>query len=437
MNLNQQLEQAEQSWDRTGTRLILFWQIIIYATTGLSFVEVWNEQPELLQGWSLVLVAGLVLAYLLLFHLVLMNPRFWPVSMRVGTVYIVVQIVIVGCLSFWTRSFAGLGFALIAQIVGILPPRFWAYPVLIVVLMLGYSWGMYDNFPNGNWLAIGGFLFNIALFTGMFMSIELVSRQRERMKSLVDEVQQARDAAEALATQNAQLAAARQQTIGELETTRRELATAEREAGVLEERQRLARDIHDTLAQNFTSIVMHLEAAEAGLPAEAGSARQHVEQARRSAREGLSESRRLVGALRPELLEGASLPEALGRLAQQWSGASGVAATATVTGTVRPLPPQLEVTLLRVAQEALANVRKHAQASNVTLTLSFMDDELILDVQDDGVGFDPNQPHRSNGQNGGYGLTSMRERVGQLGGTLSVESAPGEGTTVVVEVGTA
>ncbi len=116
-----------------------------------------------------------------------------------------------------------------------------------------------------------------------------------------------------------------------------------------------------------------------------------------------------------------------------WSVASGVAATATITGAPRPLPAEVEVTLLRVAQEALANVRKHARASAVTLTLSFMDDAILLDVQDDGVGFVSRAlPHPSGA--GGFGLTGMRERVARLGGSLSVESAPGEGTTIVVEL---
>ena len=256
------------------------------------------------------------------------------------------------------------------------------------------------------------------------------------MKALLEQVQQAHESAEALAAQNAELAAARQQTIAELAATRRELAVAERAAGVLEERQRLARDIHDTLAQDFTSMVMHLEAAEPDLAAIPVGARQHLDQARRSAREGLDEARRVVWALRPEALDQASLPEALQRLAQTWRAASGVAATVTITGTPRPLPTQVEVTLLRVAQEALANVRKHARASSVTLTLSFMEDTLLLDVQDDGVGF-ANTSLPGALSDSGYGLTSMRERVGLLGGALTVESTPGEGTTVVVEVAAA
>ena len=162
-----------------------------------------------------------------------------------------------------------------------------------------------------------------------------------------------------------------------------------RQIGALEERQRLAREIHDTLAQGFASIVMHLEAAEQALPAQPETALDHLDGARRTAREGLAEARRVVWALRPEILEGTSLPEAIERIAQRWSEESGVAVSTDVTGTPRPLPTHTEATLIRAAQEALANVRKHARAQAVAITLSFMEDVVALDVRDDGMGFDP------------------------------------------------
>jgi len=212
-----------------------------------------------------------------------------------------------------------------------------------------------------------------------------------------------------------------------------------RHVAVLEERQRLAREIHDTLAQGFTGIVMHLEAAEGALPGDLAAVQHHLEQARNMARTSLEEARRLVWALRPKPLEQAPLPEALTRVVERWSRESGIPAEVTVTGTPAPLRPEAEVTVLRAAQEALANVHKHARASQVAVTLSYMDDLVVLDVQDDGVGFDPavepgegSEP--SEGLGGGFGLRAMRERVARLGGRLLIESAPGEGTTVVVEV---
>lgn len=206
-----------------------------------------------------------------------------------------------------------------------------------------------------------------------------------------------------------------------------------RQIGALEERQRLAREIHDTLAQGFASIVMHLEAAEQALPAKTETALDHLDGARRTAREGLAEARRVVWALRPEILEGTSLAEAIERIARRWSEETGISASTEVTGTRRSLPTHAEATLIRVTQEALANVRKHARAHAVAITLSFMEDEVALDVRDDGVGFDPSLISQATSYTGGgFGLLAMRERVTQLGGVLIVESQPGEGTTLVV-----
>src|SRR5215210_2484688 len=167
-------------------------------------------------------------------------------------------------------------------------------------------------------------------------------------------------------------------------------------------------------------------------------ARHHLDYARLTARESLTEARRLVWALRPEQLEGASLPEALQRLADRWATESGISATVATTGTPHPLSPGIEATLFRVAQEALNNVRKHARgASRVALTLSYLGESVALDARDDGAGFDPAYELgrvRNQDSGGGFGLKGMRERVEVVGGTLSIESAPGEGSTLVVEL---
>jgi signal transduction histidine kinase len=222
----------------------------------------------------------------------------------------------------------------------------------------------------------------------------------------------------------------RQRLLKQLQATRAELAAAERQAGMLEERQRLARDIHDTLSQGFASVVLLLEAAEESL-ATGRAVDRHIAQALRSARDNLAESRRVVWALRPRPLQERSLPQALEELAGQLAEETGLHAEATVTGTVRPLDAAVEAALLRVAQEALANVRKHAGASQVTVTLSYLDDVVVLDVQDDGVGFDPAATVAAAG---GLGLRAMRERAEQLGGSLTIESTPGDGTTIAVEL---
>jgi len=225
----------------------------------------------------------------------------------------------------------------------------------------------------------------------------------------------------------------RRRLLAELEATRGELAASERRAGVLAERQRLAREIHDTLAQGFASIVTLYEAARAEVASRPEVALRRLEEVGRTARASLAEARRVVSALRPGALEEGTLADALDGLVRDFSAETGIAARSMVNGDPRELQPEAEATLLRVAQEALANVRKHAGASHVVLTLSYLDDSTRLDVRDDGVGFEPESAGRARDgwQAGGFGLTSMRERLESHGGTLTIETAAGEGTTIV------
>nr|WP_246345869.1 sensor histidine kinase [Conexibacter arvalis] len=187
----------------------------------------------------------------------------------------------------------------------------------------------------------------------------------------------------------------------------------------------MAREIHDTLAQGLTGIVAQIQAAEQA--AERPERwRRHLRTAAQLARESLAEARRSVRAVRPEALENARLPEALADVARRWSAIHDVGVEVTTTGRARPLRPEVEVTLLRTAQEALANVAKHARAGRVGVTLSYMDDEVTLDVRDDGVGFDLGARPADDG----VGLVAMRQRVEGLGGRLEIESEPGGGTAV-------
>ncbi|MEV1071853.1 sensor histidine kinase [Micromonospora parva] len=206
-----------------------------------------------------------------------------------------------------------------------------------------------------------------------------------------------------------------------------------REAGVLDERQRMAREIHDTLAQGLAGIITQLEAAEQTRDRSADW-RRHVDNGLALARESLTEARRSVRAVRPESLETARLPDALVELGGRWSDLHGVRAEVATTGTPRPLHPEIEVTLLRAAQEALANVARHAAASRVGLTLSYMADVVTLDVRDDGAGFAVTDQPTSREPTGGYGLTVMRQRVTRVGGELAVESEPGGGTAISASV---
>jgi len=215
--------------------------------------------------------------------------------------------------------------------------------------------------------------------------------------------------------------------IEQLEATRAELAAAHHEAGVQAERHRLAGEIHDTLAQGFTSIVTLLQAAQASL-GDASPARRHLDLALVTARENLAEARTLVTTLTPAPLEAGTLGDSVHRVTGATGAQAGIVAHAEVTGTPRRLPTGTEVVLLRVCQEALANVRKHAAAHQVRVRLCYGGSGVRLTVTDDGKGFDPAEP------DGGYGLKGMADRVGLVGGTVEVTSAPGAGTEVRAEV---
>jgi signal transduction histidine kinase len=217
-----------------------------------------------------------------------------------------------------------------------------------------------------------------------------------------------------------------------LETNRRlqeRLVKQARAGGVLEERARMAREIHDTVAQGLTSVVTQLEAADQRLQAGDGeAATQRVAIARTTARESLSEVRRSVADLRPELLDGGSLAEALRRLSERTRDETGLAVDLAVELGCDPLSPASEMTLLRCAQEALANVRRHSGARAVAVRVRRGEAGADLVVTDDGSGFDPEARH------GGAGLLGMAERAAAVGGRLDVRSAPGSGTMLRVSV---
>ena len=211
--------------------------------------------------------------------------------------------------------------------------------------------------------------------------------------------------------------------IEQLERTRAELAASEHERGAMAERQRLAHEIHDTLAQGFTSVIALAQAAEVSLDRDAAQARRALAMLQAAARDNLAEARALVGDLTPPDLEDSTLVDAVGRVVSRFAEEAGVDAAFTVDGSVRALTPGAEVVLLRVAQEALTNVRRHAKAASVAVHLSYRADRVGIEVTDDGRGFEESRP-------AGHGLRGMRTRLEQLGGELAVSSVPGAGTTV-------
>lgn len=223
----------------------------------------------------------------------------------------------------------------------------------------------------------------------------------------------------------------RAQLLDELRRTQDELARREREAGVQEERQRLAGEIHDTIAQQFTSIVTNLEASEARAGSNPEAARRHIHAAQDAARQGIADARALVQALQPHVLAGRSLTDAL----RQITGEAGDLTNARIQfreeGKAATLDRIHDTVLVRALQEALHNARKHAEASLIEVRLSWLDDEVILDIQDNGKGFDPDAvPPSTTGHR--MGLVTMKQRVESAGGTFIIDSTVGEGTSIAV-----
>lgn len=210
-----------------------------------------------------------------------------------------------------------------------------------------------------------------------------------------------------------------------------ELARVQRAEGATSERTRLSRDIHDGIAQGFSSVLLLARAALAEKdPAKLREILQHVES---GAAAGLEESRRVVGALAPADLDEGSLTGAVRRVTERFAEESGVTARVVVARALSPLPTTAEVTLLRCVQGALANVRTHAHADQVVVTLDEAEDSVRVDIIDDGRGFDTEGwwgASLSSPSEGGYGLRATRARLREVGGGLSVESSPGEGTAV-------
>ncbi|WEO79314.1 sensor histidine kinase [Cryobacterium sp. SO2] len=228
-------------------------------------------------------------------------------------------------------------------------------------------------------------------------------------------------------------AAERQNLIQDLLATRAELAATARDAGTLAERERLAREIHDTVAQGLSSIQLLLHAAERTVTDP--KALEHLRLARDTAAANLQETRRFIRELTPPALDAQSLPGALARLAasMERTASGGDRATQVsvhITGDAVPLSMPLETTLLRIAQGSLANVAQHAAAGRAEVTLSYMTDEVALDIVDDGCGFTVSAAGASRPDS--FGLVAIRQRVEQLGGSFVLESAPGQGTAVAV-----
>jgi signal transduction histidine kinase len=214
--------------------------------------------------------------------------------------------------------------------------------------------------------------------------------------------------------------------IQRLREQQREIAELSEQQGAASERERIAREMHDTLAQGFTSIVTLGHAVRGELDTDRDAARRHVELMTETAQENLQESRRIIAALAPGRLAESTLEQALARVASRFGEETGTSVDFDVTGEPRPAPAAVEVVALRVLQESLANVRKHADADHVTASLGYDAAAVRLSVADDGRGFDAAAPRD------GYGIDGMAARVREVGGTFELTSAGGAGTRLTV-----
>jgi signal transduction histidine kinase len=218
----------------------------------------------------------------------------------------------------------------------------------------------------------------------------------------------------------------RAQLLVALESTRAELANVHRSAGVAAERDRMGAEIHDTLAQGFTSLLMLVRGAQTSLTTNPGAARRLLNVAEQTAQDNLDEARALITNSRPAPLQDAAITSALQRLIVQFASDTNIEAAMQILGIPRALDPAIDVVLLRTAQESLANVRKHAGASTVKLELTYLENNVELAVHDDGDGFDPDS-HSS-----GFGLPGLHSRAAQVGGRVNVDSSRGLGTQIRV-----
>ncbi|MEZ5152022.1 sensor histidine kinase [Rhodococcus zopfii] len=324
------------------------------------------------------------------------GARSGPIQRRPGQIWLAVLVVGWLVLVVSDPNFVWVAFALFFLCFHLLPTPA-ALAVTIALTGVSIAASLWHGAPNTT-ASILGPVFGGAVAAGMAVVYQQLVRQSVQRQQLVDELTEAHR--ELLAAQD-------------------ELVALQREAGALAERSRLARDIHDTLAQGFSSILLLSRAGQRAPDDTAVIFTQIAD----TAQQNLVEARRVVDALAPAALEAAPLEAALGRLLDQLTEQTRIMGELLTDGETVALPMDYDVALLRVAQSALANVRLHSRARRVRATLSYAADEVRLDIVDDGVGFGERE-------SGGFGLRSMRDRLVELGGTLVVESAPGDGTAV-------
>jgi signal transduction histidine kinase len=332
---------------------------------------------------------------------VLLHRR--PGARRAGVLWVVLLCVGWAALVVLSADFVWLLFAIFLLLLQLLPLR-WAIPVVAGLAVIG--------------------ALAVAVHQGRFTAAVLIGPLIGAAVTVVISVVygQLRDESER-----------RARVVAELTAAQERLAAAERYAGTVAERERLAHEIHDTLAQSLSSIVMLLRSVgEQGTVLPEGARRQ-LDVAASAARGALEDARRLVRALEPAGLAGQSLATALRRLVED-TAPVGIDVGFEVDGEPYELPTTLAVVLLRTAQGALGNVVAHSMATRARVTLTFQPGRVSLDVADDGRGFDIDAPRAETTAGTGIGLAAMRKRLAAVGGTLTVESTPGGGTAISASI---
>jgi signal transduction histidine kinase len=384
---------GQHAWDRFVPWWNAAFALAVAATAGFAIAEV--RDPARL-ATLLALYACLGLLYALTLG---RSACSRDGSKRSGQVYLVGAFTIFTAACFLFPGSALLLFILVPHCFALLRLRPAVMAVLGLVLVNAGAELAYNGINVATVVAIsvsGVLTLPLSIFLGTYID-SIIGQSRQRAVLIV-----------------------------ELERTRGELAELSREKGALAEGERLAREIHDALAQGFTSVIMLLQAAQAALDrGEPGAVRRQLSLAEGAARDGLAEARSLIEALGPLPLQGDSLAGAMARVCEDLGARFGFATRFEVEGEPAGLSKNAEIVLLRAAQETLVNVGRHAKGEEASVKLTFAQNMTALEVTDNGMGFDAAHP-------AGFGLSQLRSKVDELGGTTEVSSVLGEGTQVRV-----
>lgn len=396
------IQDEDSAWTRWGERTYFFWTIVLYGAIALCTYDTYRTQPDLLRGWPGVGLLALIVAFCAEYHFVLMRYyKHWPMPLQRALLYFGGQAIILALLSGYNVSFAGLGFALLAHVTSVLPPRFWPPPMLALLAVMFYRFGLYDDWLQGNWADAAWSLFRVLIFIALFVLVSTLVQQRFRLVCAVRELRQAKADLEASAAQAEELAA-------------------------LRERTRLARDMHDNIGHALVVVNVKLEAAQRLYAKDSTRGDAELEATRALVRDTMAGLRRSLADLRAPLPDHLDLPRALQRIAEDVQKRSPLHIRCVVAPNVPQLVPEAADALRLVAREALTNVERHAGADAVNIDLERQNGSLVLRVADNGAGMAPSALR----QPGHFGIIGMRERVEALGGTLHIVQ-PAAGGTIV------